>query len=39
LVLTDLEALRAVAALGLPVESTAGAAGAAALPAATVQQL
>ena len=39
LVLTDPPALRTVAALGLPVESSACAAGAAALPPASVQQL
>ncbi len=39
MVLVDADALRTVAALGLPVESSAGAAGVVALPPATVQQL
>ncbi|KAI8470923.1 MAG: subunit of axonemal inner dynein [Monoraphidium minutum] len=39
LVLTDPAALEAVAALGLPVESSAGGGGSAALPPAAVQQL
>lgn len=39
LLLTDPAALRTVAALGLPVEASAGAAGAAALPPGAVQQL
>jgi len=39
LILVDPGALRTVAALGLPVESSAGAAGVVALPPATVQQL